>query len=348
MICIRLLAASISVFSVNSFWNEVHGPFKDFLDSDGNNAQDYLMDWPLMNNGVHWFQFKIKLHGSEYYVPLSLMSQNKYTADRATFTFLWIFTLPINDIKTKLNRKRMSDEELTQMYGSPLDVRTAPKRSCMSITKQDDEYTAVIDEVNANKYYSGSEIMAIFMTIAVKKNIKFARIELTDVAIKYCPKATWMPFLPIQKYPLTKHIPQSIFMAFLGRLDFYREWGFYAVKQKKFDAASRKLQGLRISEVIRAAIDDGAMDMDNVLDLVHELVKIEDTKDTVLMSAYLKPLSDDWDSQCDQYLKAIAGLERIPSIRNNYLNDMKMSSTLLTWNESGLPAVEERLLSVQK
>ena len=335
MMCLRLLGSCI--FSVDSMWEEVQGPFKDFLDSDGNKAENYLM------NGVHWYQLKTQLHGAEHYVPLSIVSERKYNVERGKYTFLWILTLPVNDIKTRHNKKRMTDDKLTRMYGSPLDVRIAAGRSCMTIVKEGKEYLVIIDEVNANKYYSGSEIMAIFMTIAVKRNIGFAHIQLTDTATKYCPKPTW---IAIQSFPFSKHIPQSIFMAFLGRLDFYREWGFYAVKQKKYDAASRKLQSLTIREVITAAIDDGVMDLNDVKDLVYTLASIQHTADNVLMSAYLKPYSDDWENQCDKYLKAIAGLERIPSIRNNYLNDMKMRSTLLTWQPSDLPALEERLKSV--
>ena len=338
------------ITTVNSVWNQVHGPFFDFLDSDGNTAKDYLCD------GVHWYQMKIRLHGTEYFVPLSVTSELKYNEIRGKFKLVWTLTLPLNDVKTERNKERLSDNELNTIYGEPQSVRLSARR-CMSIIKAGEQYMAIIDSVNSNRYHSGTEIMAIFMTIAVKKNINFGLISLTDTSTKYCSNAMTKPCMKMFEFP--DRVPQSIFMAFLGRLDFYRDWGFYAIrqtefgyrgdrkKQAEFDAATRKLRNLRISEVIRAAVDDAVTDQAAVKTLVEALVAIDDPKESVTMSAYLKQFSDQWDNECHKYLRAIAGLESIPTIRINYLSRMKIRSTSLIWMKSEMTAVDKRMESVQ-
>ena len=176
--------AILGLLCIESAWDEIQGPLRDFLDADGNTAVDYL------ENGANWYQMKVKLHGTYYYIPFCILSEKTYYAQQLKESprYRWTLTLPFNDIQTEENKQRRSNQELTQIYGSLDKIITATSRSCMCIQLQDGQYTATIDWVNSNKYYSGKEVMAIFMTIAVKKNIKFARIGLTDTSTKICHK----------------------------------------------------------------------------------------------------------------------------------------------------------------
>ena len=89
-----VLALIVSTQCINAVWQAVEGRFKDFLDADENEAEDYLV------NGVKWYQLKINLHGSDFYIPLSIASEMKSKS-----IFQWILALPIMDIRTDKNLK---------------------------------------------------------------------------------------------------------------------------------------------------------------------------------------------------------------------------------------------------
>ena len=182
-----------SFLCVEPIWHEIRGPLRDFLNADGNRATDYLKD------GVNWYQMKIKLHGIHYYIPLSIQSDKMHYAQKLEEPprYKWTLTLPVNDIRTEESKYRRSNQELNKTYGSPDVVEKYSAHSCMSITKHGNEIRADINWVHANKYYSGSEIMAIFMTIATRKNITFSRVGLTDTSSKICHKLLGSPYVHI-------------------------------------------------------------------------------------------------------------------------------------------------------
>ena len=143
-------------------------------------------------------------------------------------------------------------------------------------------------------------------------------------------------------------------MAFLGRLDFYREYGFCVVdrrnltgRQEKYDAAAMRLSELKVSEVIEAAIDDEVRDRDWVRPLIDNLMN--QTMPS-LMRDYLKPMSDDWENRCDEYVYAIEALKNIPAINRKYIEQMRVTSigVPLRWNESELQTLDDRLMRVQE
>ena len=184
-----MLALFFAIFlSVESIWFDIRGPWRDFLNADGNTAADYL------EVSVRWYQMKIKLHGIDYYIPLSIWSEEIYRSVLMS-NYQWKLALPWNDIKTEENKQRRSNQELNEVYGTAAKTQIETGRSCISILKHGDRWKANIDTVNANAYYSGSEIMAIFMTIAVKKNINFLQITLLDSSTKKCPKLIRSPYV---------------------------------------------------------------------------------------------------------------------------------------------------------
>ena len=154
-------------------------------------------------------------------------------------------------------------------------------------------------------------------------------------------------------------------MGFLGRLDFYREYGFYVSvringtanyrvnkeRQAAYDRASLRLKKMTVSEVIDAAISDGIRDKKLVKPLIDSLMRLKDNAaSTALMKDYLKPFSDDWENRCDEYVLAIEGLKRIPSIRHKYFDLLKMTSigVSLIWNEADMQWLNVLLRNVQE
>ena len=185
------LPALVCATLAHSVWLEIEDPFTDFLGGDDNEASDYLID------GFHWYQLKVQLHGIYYFIPLSVMSENKNMSltHKNVSRYKWIFALPVYPIKSEWNTIRRSNHELNAKYGQPASIHGVIRRSCMSITaEKNGKYIANIDWVYANKYYSGSEIMTIFMVILVKKGINFDTIKLTDTATKSCDKSASIPY----------------------------------------------------------------------------------------------------------------------------------------------------------
>ena len=187
----------------HSVWYGIRGQWRDFLGADGNKATDYLED------GTNWYQMKVKLHGIDYYIPLSIWSGEEMFGSILMSNYQWTLTLPLNDSKTEENKQRRSNQELNELYGTALKVQAAIGRSSISILKQGAKWKANIDAVNANKYHSGSEIMAIFMTIAVKKSINFLQITLLDSSTKKCDKLAKTPYV----YTLTLSLCVGIFIS---------------------------------------------------------------------------------------------------------------------------------------
>ena len=335
------------LISIQHAYYEVQGPFRHFLDQNQNNAKDYLVD------GIQWYQFKIQLYGMYHHIPLSIASQSKYNNATDRCIYIWTLSLPIGNVVTQRNLQRQKNGHLISSYGTPTDVQRAVNKSCMTITMENDKYTATIDAVHANKYYSGPEIMTIFMMIAVKQNIVFEHVLLTDTAKKYCS-------MQISNLVFAHdYVPHSVFMAFLGRLDFFREYGFYVAertaagyvadeeKQAEYDAASKKLYTLKMTDVIRAAGHAYVGQKPFVKRLVNYL-KNEKHPEDVTMSDYLQPFSwyDNWGIECWKYMQAVAGLESIPRIRRQYFDGMKQGKVQLIWKESELEALDARLYVV--
>ena len=337
-----LLSTAKSAF----VWNEIQGSFRDFLDGDGNMAEDYLID-----GLVNWYQLKVRLHGNDYFIPISVASDRRYSILQGKFRFIWTFTLPVEDIKIE---QRQTYKQMTAKYGIPRQIHESEAvKSCMKIIKRGDQFIATISSVNANKHYSGREIMAIFMIIAVKKNSNITPITLADSSTKYCP---------MLRQSHVDRVPQSVFMGFLGRLDFYREYGFFVarkteggvykpdeVEQKKNDIASMKLREMKVNEVIRAATDDGFRDRILIKRLIDDWLEGQNANQTAFVSTYLKVFSDDWPNQCDKYVEAVEALKQIPSIKVKYFDNLKVKSvSTLIWMESELNALNERLRAVQQ
>ena len=185
-----IVSISFFIICVITEWSEIQGPLRNFFNADGNTATDYLQD------GIKWYQMKIRLHGIHYYIPLVIRSEKTYISILMS-RYEWTLTLPFNDIKTEQTKQRRSNQELNKFYGTPQEVRYSKATAYMTILKTGDDLQATIGWVNANKYYSGKEIMAIFMTIAVKKNIKFSYIGLKDASKKVCHKLHKAPFVYI-------------------------------------------------------------------------------------------------------------------------------------------------------
>ena len=346
-----LILLCVAAVCGRSAWDDVQGPLRDFLNADGNIADDYLM------NGVKWYQFRVKLYGVYYYIPLSVNSEKRL------YGYRWTFTLPQNYIKTDANQQWRNNSALMKAYGRPhlADACAFDKKSCMSITMHRGEYKATIYWVKATQYYSGREIMTIFMIIAVYKNLNVSSITLNDNSKKYCDKFMTPQYVGGSSYRSGYRygVWQSIFMGFLGRLDFYREYGFYVAmrrnekdvpdmqKQARYDAASMKLKHLSVSEVIRTAMYDEVNQEEMVRQLINAL---KDANETMMMSDYLKTFSDDWENQCDSYVHAIEGLKRIPTIGREYIWNLKMTTgpIPLIWVEAEIKTLESRLLSVQE
>ena len=332
-----LLSISCVVVSAQCIWREINGPFKDFLNENGNSALDYLID------GVHWYQLKIRLNGTYYFVPLTIASERKFFALRETVVYKWFFTLPVQNIK---NTGRKSNDEMIALYGDPGNIFGLNRKSCMSIILENGTFFSNIHRVQSNEYYRGREVMTIFMVILIKRNIKIERIVMLDTSSKYCHINLWNP--PIK-------IPQSIFMGFLGRFDFYREYGFYVTpcsapcvaQQREFDDSAMKLSKLSVNKVIEVAMDDRVSQRAAVRPLFDDLMGIHNTNKTVLISQYLKPLTDEWDRLCEKYVQIIEALQQIPSIKRQYFDRLKTNSFTLVWMPSEMKALEQRLKKVQ-
>ena len=165
----------------------------------------------------------------------------------------------------------------------------------------------------------------------------------------------------INSVPLENNVAQSVFMGFLGRLDFYREYGFFVQilsmdayepdieRQVEFDAASMKLERMTISEVIRAAVADRFVirEHDAVRSLIDSLIRVQKQWKIEMMSHYLKIFSDDWEHLCDKYVETVAALEAIPTIKKKYFDGLKTEPLTLIWMEMELDALDERLRAVQ-
>ena len=169
----------------------------------------------------------------------------------------------------------------------------------------------------------------------------------------------------MQPHRLADSVWQPIFMAFLGRCDFYREYGFYLRQSVKMngsynywpdtkrqagcDEASMKLYDLRVSEVIAAASHDGVRYRTFVKPIIDSLVEVLHQPNMEFLRDYLKQFSDDWDNKCDEYVHTIEGLRRIPTIRRKYLDKLKITSpgSTLIWNESELETLNARLMKIQ-
>jgi len=196
-------------------------------------------------------------------------------------------------------------------------------------------------------HYSGAQIMKIFMTILLKSGMDVHDIRLYDASRKDCAKTGTF-------------VQQSIFMGFLDRFDFYREYGFvpdivkgivnrkYAidvVKQCEYDEAKNELYATTVGQVITATTN-----VENAKALHHELVEARKAAeneggnefDSKSFGDYLRKYTVNWNEDCDKYLALIADWYQVDILREK-LNALKPRNIELIYDPTMSEAMNARL-----